>query len=150
MKGSQNSPGNEVTQALLTPRMRFLRLRRSLWAAGVLRIQFVYCALAEMPYVTLSAAPRRPGDTVNIPGRARRRLARAFTDWMAQSQPDWLSEPECAGVLVWELTNNRFTHQHSGYRLRFFTQDSTRSPIYTQPARTAAINTIVDLDEAIR
>jgi hypothetical protein len=120
MKKRRKPPGNRVTRALRTPRMRFLHLRRSLWAAGVLRIQFVYCALAEMPYMTLSAAPRRSGYTVNIPERTRGRLARAFTDWMAQSQPDWHSGPDCAGVLVWELTGNRFTHHHSCYTLCFF------------------------------
>jgi hypothetical protein len=124
MKRHRNTSGNGLARAARTPRMCFLRLRRSLWAAGILRIQFVYCALAEVPYVTLTAAPRRPGDTVKIPLRARRRLARTFTDWMAQSEPDWHSGPDCAGVLVWELTGNRFTHHHSGYTLRFFARSS--------------------------
>jgi hypothetical protein len=111
-----------VSRTCCTPRARFLRIRRTLWQEGVLQIQFVYCALAEVPYVTLTATPREPGNVINISARVKERLGRAFTQWMSQTQPDWHVGPDCAGVLSWELTDNRFTHHHCGYTLSFFAQ----------------------------
>jgi hypothetical protein len=106
----------------VTPPMALLRLRRSLTARRIRYIQFVYCVLAEIPHVTLCAAPMIPGKVVTLPKRLRQRLVCLFCDWMAGHESHWLAGPDCAGVLVWELSVDQFTHRHSGYTQQYFSR----------------------------
>jgi hypothetical protein len=106
--------GREPMPAVHPPG-RFRALRRRLIARHIDRIQWVYCVLAESPQVTLCAVPTDPAAVVSMSPRLRDRLLRAFCTWMHSHEPGWLSGPDCAGVLLWELTRNEWSHRHCGY-----------------------------------
>jgi hypothetical protein len=103
----------------------FVHLRRRVHSQSIARIEFVYCVLAEVPYVTLQAAPSVPSRVVRMSRRMRQRLVCTFFRWMALHESDWLEGPDCAGVFVWDVLENQIKHRHSGYTQHHYSSTHT-------------------------
>jgi hypothetical protein len=103
--------------------LRLPRLRKTLRARNVARLQIIYCVWEGQPFATLSVIPqKRQSDRIVLSRSLTKTIKLFFGRRMANTCPSWREGPDVAGILTWDLKADAWSHQHFGYQQRFFLQ----------------------------